>query len=152
VQLGRRIRDQYTTDEVGELIALAARLDDLSDREALTFSQVAGVAGELGISSSAVAAAARNARRSRRTLARAEARAMRRRMRFVRHVGVYAVVIAGLWLLDAAGGGGWWVTYPAILWGTVVALHGLRFLLGRRGPVERLLAGRFVRRPSIDAH
>ncbi|RPI23649.1 MAG: hypothetical protein EHM57_03680, partial [Actinobacteria bacterium] len=102
-------------------------------------------AGELGISREAVAMAVRRHRRLGRRESRLDARRVRRRMRFIRHATAYAVVVAFLVVADAAGGGGWWFFYPAALWGIVLTLHGLRFVTGRRGPVERYVAGRVVR-------
>jgi hypothetical protein len=136
---------EYTADEVGDLIRLASRLDALSDRDGLDYEQVSAVADELGISKESLAVAVRQRRRLGRAEARAAARTVRRRMRFIRHSMVYAVVMAALLVVDAAGGGGWWFFYPAALWGVFLTLHALRFFTGRRGPVERYVSNRVLR-------
>ena len=142
MQRGRAHDNGFTSDDVGEVIGLAARLDELSEANGLTLGQLASVADELGVSRRSLIAAVRRRSRQQRADSRARARQVRRRMRFIRHLTVYLVTIAALLVMDAAGGGGWWFFYPAALWGAVVVLHGMRFVTGRRGPVERFVAGR----------
>lgn len=69
-------------------------------------------------------------------------------MRFIRHATVYAVVMTALLTMDWIGRGGWWFFYPAALWGIFLALHGLRFVTGRRGPVERYVSAWELRSSS----
>ncbi|KQT10472.1 2TM domain-containing protein [Ramlibacter sp. Leaf400] len=56
------------------------------------------------------------------------------------HAGVYVVVTTALGLLSALGGRSWAV-YPALGWGTGVAIHGLVvfFLTDGSGVYERLV-------------
>lgn len=136
---------RFNRDEVGELIRTATRLDDLveDDQErGLTYEELVDVAGELGISADAVAAAVSQRENRRRADAKTVRKRVRRRMRFIRHATIYTVVVLALLLIDALGGGGWWFFYVAAIWGIVLALHGLRFVTGRRGPVERYLLDR----------
>ncbi len=128
---------RFSVQEVGELIDLAARLDDLSD--GLSYQELLRVADEVGISRSAVERAVVEERARRRRMTKQVRRRVRRRMRFVRHTVVYAVVVSSLFLIDALNGGGWWVFYVAAMWGGVLALHGMRFLTRTSGPVEQAL-------------
>ena len=136
---------RFPRDEVGDIIDIAARLDDLvadpTDR-GLTFEQLVHVAEEVGISRGAVERAVR-AEGKRRLVDEKEARKrVRRRMRFLRHSMVYALVVSSLLLIDVLNGGGWWFFYVAALWGAVLALQGLRFLTRKKGPLEQVLIQR----------
>ncbi len=44
---------------------------------------------------------------------------------FFTHLGIYLIVVLGLFFIDVASDGGWWFFYPAIAWGIGVAIHGL---------------------------
>lgn len=136
---------RFPRDEVGDIIDIAARLDDLvedpTDR-GLTFEQLVHVAEEVGISRGAVEQAVR-AEGKRRVVDEKEARKrVRRRMRFVRHAMVYALVVSSLLLIDVLNGGGWWFFYVAALWGAILALQALRFLTRKKGPLEQALIQR----------
>ncbi|MEX2246714.1 MAG: 2TM domain-containing protein [Dehalococcoidia bacterium] len=50
-------------------------------------------------------------------------RRVRRRLEFYRHAVVFALVIGSLALLDGLTGGGWWVQWPAGIWGAFLALQ-----------------------------
>lgn len=69
------------------------------------------------------------------------------------HIGVYVVIMAFLVLINAVtrdqpgsymfsghmyhrAGGDWWVIWPAMGWGVVVALHALAVLLGGTGKLD----------------
>lgn len=43
---------------------------------------------------------------------------------FAIHLGVYLIVITGLFFIDVATGPGWWFFFPAIAWGIGLAIHG----------------------------
>jgi hypothetical protein len=138
-------RRHFTADEVGELIDLAARLDELTDESSgLSYDELVRVADEVGISRSAIEKAVRQDRSARRRLAKEGRKRVRRRMRFIRHATVFAVVVSALILIDVLNGGGWWFFYVAALWGAVLALQGLRFLTRKSGPVEEALISRQV--------
>lgn len=137
-----RASAEFDPDDVGELIGLASRLDDLAERDTLDAGQVRHIAAELGISSHAIDRALVLHRKRARADEREHAKSVRRRMRFIRHVIAYFVVVGALAVVDALGGGGWWFPYPAIIWGAVVALHGVRFATRRKGPVERWMLRR----------
>ncbi len=133
---------RYSVEEVGELIDLAARLDELATSDGLLHEDLLRVADEVGISPAAIERAVVEDRANRRRMTKQARKRVRRRMRFVRHTIVYAVVVSSLFLIDALNGGGWWFFYVAALWGALLALHGMRFLTRKSGPVERGLVSR----------
>ena len=138
----QRQQRRFSTDEVGELIDLAARLDDLVDSSGLSYDELVRVAGEVGISREAIERAIATDRAERRRLAKQAKKRVRRRMRFVRHTVVYAVVVSSLLLIDALNGGGWWFYNVAALWGALLALQGMKFLTRKSGPVEEAMLSR----------
>ena len=127
---------RFSVEEVGELIDLAARLDELATSDGLVYDDLLRVADEVGISPKAIERAVVEDRATRRRMTKQARKRVRRRMRFVRHTVVYAVVVSSLFLIDALNGGGWWFFYVAALWGAALALQGTRFLTRRSGPVE----------------
>lgn len=141
----QRQERRFPREEVGDIIDIAARLDDLvedpTDR-GLTFEQLVHVADEVGISRSAVEQAIRVEGKLRAVDEKEARKRVRRRMRFVRHALVYALVVTSLLLIDVFNGGGWWFFYVAALWGAVLALQALRFLTRKKGPLEQALLER----------
>ena len=136
-----RRRLTYGRDESAEILDLAGRLDDSSpaDEPELSRADLHRIARELDIDPAAVdAAIARRAKTLTRSAKDAK-RAVRRRMRFVRHLVAYLVTVGALFVVDAVGGGGWWWFYVAAIWGVVIVLHASRFLTRRNGPLERRL-------------
>ncbi len=127
---------RFSVEEVGELIDLAARLDEMATSDGLLHEDLLRVADEVGISPAAIERAVVEDRATRRRMTKQARKRVRRRMRFVRHTVVYAVVLSSLLLIDALNGGGWWFYYVAALWGAALALQGTRFLTRRSGPVE----------------
>jgi 2TM domain len=95
---------------------------------------------ELGITPAAIDAAIAQMRCDDRRTGREARRVARRRLRFIRHAMAYVIVITLLALLDAIGGGDWWFFTIAFLWGIVLALHAMRFVTRRNGPVDRMLS------------
>lgn len=62
----------------------------------------------------------------------AEARKQVKEIRsFYIHAGTYALIISGLWLLNAVSAGGWWVQWPMLGWGAGLGVHGLSVFAGR---------------------
>ncbi len=138
---------RYTADEAGELIQLATKLDDLVERDDLSYEQVVKVAEELGITRRAVSRAVKARERQDRIDTKVAQRTVRRKLRFIRHTAAYVLGVGALVLIDILGGGGWWFFYAAAVWGVVLALHALRFVTGRRGPLERYLTDRELKSP-----
>jgi 2TM domain len=144
----QRSRRAFSSEEVGELIELAARLDDLAASDGLDYDQLVRVADEVGISRRAIDRAVASNRLAQRSSEKQARKRVRRRMRFIRHAVIYAVVVSALLLIDALDGGGWWFYYVAATWGAVLALQGMRFLTRRSGPLEQALLSRESRVPS----
>jgi hypothetical protein len=138
-------RDQrrFSGNETADIFDLASAIEGTTshlDRD-LSLEDLYRIADELGISSAAIDAAIRDLGRRDRAEAREAKRNVKRRMRFIRHAMVYTIAIVMLAIVDALGGGGWWFFYVAGLWGILLAMHGLRFVTRRNGPLERRLAG-----------
>jgi len=124
------------------MIDLAARLDDLATPDGLSYDELVRVADEVGISRAAIERAVVADRTERRHATKQARKRVRRRMRFIRHATVYAVVVSSLLLIDALNGGGWWFFYIAAIWGAALALQGVKFLTRKSGPVEQALMSR----------
>ncbi len=142
-----RVRDgsrRYGREETADILDLASALepDEGILEPELTERDLYRIADELGISPRSVDAAIADRRRAGRDAARASRRSVQRRMRFIRHAIAYIVIVGTLAVIDALGGGGWWFFYVAGLWGIVLALHGMRFVTRRNGPLERRLLAR----------
>ncbi len=132
---------RYDRGETADIIDLAASLADDGNADAfdLDRADLHRIAAELDIPPSAIDRAIDELAWRRRTEARQTRKAVRRRMRFLRHVMAFVIVITMLAAVDAAGGGGWWFFYVAAAWGIAVILHGMRFVTRRNGPLERRL-------------
>jgi hypothetical protein len=133
---------RFSVEEVGELIDLAARLDEFATSNGLSYDELIRVADEVGISRTAVERAVVEDRAERRRMTKRARKQVRRRMRFIRHATVFSIVVSTLLLIDALGGGGWWFYYVAAIWGAILALQGMRFLTRKSGPVEQALMDR----------
>lgn len=133
---------RYSLDEVGEIMDLAARLDELATSNGLSYDEMLRVGDEVGISRPALERAVAQDRASRRRSAKLAKKQVRRRMRFIRHATVYLVVVSSLLLIDALSGGGWWFYYVAAIWGALLALQGMKFLTRRSGPIEQRMMER----------
>jgi hypothetical protein len=133
---------RFSVEEVGELIDLAGRLDDLATSSGLSYDELLRVADEVGISRVAIERAVVEERADRRRMNKQARKQVRRRMRFIRHVTVYLVVVSSLLLIDALSGGGWWFYYVAAIWGAMLGLQGMRFLTRRSGPIEQAMMER----------
>jgi hypothetical protein len=129
---------RFDSDDVGDLVDVASRLDDLTDHR-VSYSQLIEIADELGVPESSIRAALVERDRERRANTKLARKQVRRRMRLIRHMAVYAIVISALFVVDALGGGGWWFGIVAALWGIALALHALRFMTRRSGPLEAYL-------------
>jgi 2TM domain len=138
----RTRRDRFTTDEIADIFDVAASIEAIPvglERD-LSLDDLYRIGEELGISPSSIDAAMVAIARRGRADERDVRRSIRRRMRFLRHAIAYVVVVGMLAIIDALGGGGWWFFYVAGLWGIALALHALRFVTRRNGPLERRLS------------
>ena len=142
---------RFSVEEVGELMDLAGRLDDLATSTGLSYDELLRVADEVGISRAAIERAVVEERADRRRTNKHARKQVRRRMRFIRHATVYLVVVSSLLLIDALGGGGWWFYYVAAIWGAMLALQGMKFLTRRSGPIEQAMMERESRVLSLES-
>ncbi|MGI9667707.1 MAG: 2TM domain-containing protein [Acidimicrobiia bacterium] len=131
----------YNRDETADILDLASELEDRSAAGEIDLSRsdLYRIAEEMNISPEAIDQAIRSLARARRTDAKEVKRSIKRRMRFVRHAMAYVITVSALAVVDALGGGGWWFFYVAGFWGILLALHALRFVTRRNGPLERRL-------------
>jgi hypothetical protein len=138
---------RYGRDETADLLDLAAELESAGADHRFDLSQgdLYRIADEIGISASSVDAAIQARERSAKRDGRLERRTIRRRMRFIRHALAYTITVGILAVVDALGGGGWWFFYLAAAWGIVLALHAMRFVTRRNGPLERRVRGEVTR-------
>jgi hypothetical protein len=140
----------FDSDETADILDLAGAIESAGNdrRLGLSRADLYRIADELGISSAAVDEAVRRMSRQDRRSVKESRSTVRRRMRFLRHVLAYTVTVSILALVDALGGGGWWFFYIAGLWGIILALHALRFVTRRNGPLEQRIAGSQSSRPG----
>lgn len=133
---------RFDRDEAADVLDLAAALEqrDKDLGEGLEVGDLRRIAEEIGISPEAVDAAIRTLNRQGRADSKETRKTARRRLRFIRHAMAYMTVIMILAVLDAVGGGDWWFFWFAGLWGILLALHGMRFVTRRNGPIDRRLS------------
>lgn len=141
----RQNEQRFDTEEAADILDLASALEERASERQSRFakSDLHRIADELGISPSAVDAAIRSMQGETRATARARKKAVKRRLRFIRHAIAYTTVVLVLATIDALGGGGWWFFYVAGGWGILLALHATRFITRRNGPLE----ARMLREP-----
>lgn len=131
-------RELYGREDTSEILDLAGALDH-SDRDpdlGLTRQDLYRIADELDIDPAAIDQAIRQRAKNATVSAKQTKKAVRRRMRFVRHTLAYIITISVLAIIDALDGGGWWFFYVAGLWGIILALHAARFVTRKNGPLE----------------
>jgi hypothetical protein len=120
-------RPRYSREEVDEILRRAAeRTHEAGDE--LEHEDLVAAAREAGIAVGALEHAATELATRREEKKWVDAWDARRKRRFSSHLVTWAVVNLGLFLLDIAGGPGFWFVWPLISWGIFVALHGVRAL------------------------
>ena len=112
---------EFTSEELSDVIRLAARRQARPSKSRMTFEEMAAVGRELGIDDASIQAAAAEIMRDRR----ARHRRIRHKMGFMRHLAIYAIVITALACINIMSGPRHlWFLYPAIGWGIGVAIQG----------------------------
>ena len=116
----------FSADEIGEIIDTATKLQQLADEHGalgdVSMGQLAEIASEIGIDDQTLSQAIKSGDR----VAKSERKVARRKTRWFRHFGLYGVVVGGLALLDAVGGGGLtWFYFPAIGWAILLGVHAI---------------------------
>jgi hypothetical protein len=56
---------------------------------------------------------------------------------FYIHLCIYLLSMVGLVVIDFTAGDGWWIVWPATLWGIAVAIHALVVFVFEGGIVRR---------------
>lgn len=122
---------QYSTEEVGDIIDVASRLESLTKerkqqmRTGVTYEQLVEIASEFGISEEAVLRALDTTATVAPTAA-APSKSPRWSRLFRFHAASYAATMAGLSIIDIAEGNGLdWVWFPAAGWGIWLSFHAL---------------------------
>lgn len=116
---------RYTREEVEEILRRAAERTHASG-DSLLHDELLAAAREAGIDVSAVEQAAGELAETRQDRLAVEAWKASRRRAFTSHALTWAVVNAGLFLVNLLTGGVWWFLWPLLAWGVFVAMHGLR--------------------------
>jgi hypothetical protein len=132
----RSAERRFDVDDLGEIIELASRLDDVgreSREDGFTSADVHHLAGELGIDPNAVSRAIKLYRRSSHVATGRKVMGRAARALLQIHGVVYAAFVGGIGLIDLALGGGFDVVqYPAIGWGTLLTSHAGVYWVMRR--------------------
>jgi hypothetical protein len=118
---------RYTDEEVGQIIALAGRLDDAVsiDDPGLDTAAVVRVAQELGISEASVVLAIARHGAGRRAVRLGRAGKRVWRVLFAVHLFCYLSTVVFMGALDLVTGDGFQFTqYVVFGWGLVVVWHG----------------------------
>lgn len=119
----------YSREEADEILrrALAQQAGTRADgaAEGISHEDLLAAAKEVGISSSAIEAAAEELGESRIVEQRAELIRRRKRRAFFRHLVLFLVVNAGMFLFDWFDGGPWFFQYPLIVWSVILASIGM---------------------------
>ena len=120
----RRDDRVYTNEEVTEIIRIALGQRATGDQDTVNREELLTIAKDFGLSGDDVDEAQRKISQSREV----EERTRFARLWFKVHGIAYGVVILGLALINYLTNPVdtyWWVLFPAVAWGVVVALHGV---------------------------
>jgi hypothetical protein len=119
----------YSRAEADEILrrALAQQAGTRADgaAEGISHEDLLAAAKEVGISSSAIEAAAGELGERRIVEQRAELIRRRKRRSFFRHLVLFLVVNAGMFLFDWFDGGPWFFQYPLIVWSVILVSMGM---------------------------
>jgi hypothetical protein len=111
---------QYTKDEVDRIIRRALKL---KKHDSISHQELIDTAGEFGIDPQTLAAAIEKEREYFEKEKTLQAKIIRRKARFHRHLWSYIIVIGGLLLINAVTPGPWWFQWPALGWGIGLAFN-----------------------------
>jgi hypothetical protein len=130
----------YTHEEVDEILKRALERQQAS-ASGVRRDELVDAAGEVGIDAADVDAAIREVEAERRVDKKAvvDVSADRKRelFAFYRHLGIYLVVNAALFLMDMVSTGGHWFYWPLIGWGIGVGAHAVNVLFPKETKHER---------------
>lgn len=115
---------RYTREEVEEILRRAAERTHAGG-DSLQHDELVAAAREAGIDPSAVEHAAGELAETRQDRLAVERWKAARSRAFASHALTWAIVNAGLFLIDVLSGPGWWFFWPLLSWGIFVAMQGL---------------------------
>lgn len=129
---------EFSSDELADIIRMAARhQSSRPSKNKVTYDEMLTVGRELGIDPSNLEEAAADISLRRQ----AKQRRIRRKMKFLHHLSVYASVIGGLFLLNMlTSPGKLWFLFPAVAWGIPVAIQGISIYLSEKEAMMREVA------------
>lgn len=119
---------RYTDDEAREILRRALEQDS-SNAGRLHHEDLVEAAREVGIPPELVEAAAVEWSEDKEALDIVERRRRKKKSRYYRGLGVFAIVNAFLFALDTLTPGGPWFYFPLLAWGLFVVLRGYFVLL-----------------------
>jgi hypothetical protein len=119
---------RYTDDEAKEILRRALEHDS-ANAGRLHHEDLVEAAREVGIPPELVEAAALDLTEEQEALRVLEKQRRKRKRRYWRGLGVFAIVGAFLYALDALTPGGPWFYFPLLAWGLFVVLRGYFVLL-----------------------
>ncbi len=134
---------EYSREEVEEILRRALETQPL---ETLSHKDLVDAAVEAGIDADDVEAAAQEIEEERELRSEEDRILNWRKKRFIQSIYTYAVVNAGLFVVDIMSGPGWWVQWVLAGWGIVLALGARRALLPDRERLRARIRRRLARR------
>ncbi len=134
---------QFTPEEAEEILRRALQRQS---ETGISREDLLSAAREVGVSDQALLEAADEVERGRSERAVTERLRAEKRASLVSHATVYAVVSAGLFLLNLATNMAtvtdqvprWWSLFPLVAWGIAVAVHAVRSLRNPEPSVEEV--------------
>ena len=111
---------QYSKDEVDRIIRRALKL---KKEDSISHQELIDTAREFGIDPQTLEAAIEEDKEGFEKEKARNARLLRRKARFHRHLWSYIIVIGGLLLINIVTPGPWWFQWPALGWGIGLAFN-----------------------------
>lgn len=130
----------YSHEEVDEILKRALERQQAS-ASGVRRDELVEAAGEVGIDAADVDAAIREVEAERhigkQALVDVSADRKRELFAFYRHLGIYLVVNAALFMMDMLSSGGVWFYWPLLGWGIGVGAHAVNVLFPKESKRER---------------
>ena len=130
----------YSHEEVDEILKRALERQQAS-ASGVRRDELVEAAGEVGIDAADVDAAIREVEAERhigkQAIVDVGADRKRELFAFYRHLGIYLVVNAALFLMDTLSSGGHWFYWPLLGWGIGVGAHAVNVLFPKESNRER---------------
>lgn len=140
---------EYTSEEVSEIIRVALHNAKGGEHATVNHEELLTIGAELGLKAADLSSALERigTEREERDVLTLAVQAFRL------HAALYAVVIAGLFLINwAADPSYWWFFFPMIGWGMLVAIHGVVTKYVPNLPVFIVKKAQGLSRELIESH